>query len=710
MPNLLIEIGTEELPAGYIDPALDYLKGATAKTLAELRLSAGAITVEGTPRRLSVIVEDVADKQEDFEEEVTGPKKEIAWKDGALSKAGEGFLRGRGLTEADAYEKETKKGVVIAARVKEVGQPAAAVIAPKLAELIRKTPFQKQMRWGDESERFARPVQWLCGLFGDEPLAFSFAGVDAAPQTFGHRFHAPDAVEVKSVEGYQEALKNGRVTLSRKARRERIESEAKKLAEAEGGRLREDPALIHLVSGLVEQPWPLLGRFDAKFLEVPRELLISEMREHQKYFAVENENGELLPCFVVVAGSEPVDRDATAQGHARVLRSRFEDGAFYFDSDKKRRLEERSDDLKSVLFQRDLGTIADKVARIGVLVGAFAAAAKVSDEDAQAAARAAALCKNDLTSGVVGEFPELQGVMGRVYALLDGEDERVAHAIEDHYAPRHAGDALARTDAGAIVGAADRLDTLVGIIGVGKAPTGSADPFALRRAAIALLHTVLARGWRIDLAPLVDAAVTAVGDRAVKVSGEDLANATNDLIQSRLRGVFTERLQQRDVAPRGDVIDGVVGAGTSDLVATEARAIALCELAAKDAEAFDALAAVFKRVANILRQAREKGLATDVAIDPSLFETDSERALFAAAETLSTTVDASAEDRAALLDAMRAAFAQVATLKAPLATFFDDVMVMAEDERIRDNRLALLARAETAIASLCDFTRVQAEA
>jgi glycyl-tRNA synthetase beta chain len=708
--DLLLEIGTEELPAGFVEPALSFLYKSLPAALDDARLEHGDVRVDGTPRRLVCVVQGVAERQPDKTEEVTGPKASVAWgEDGALSKAGAGFLRGKGLDEKDAYRKETKKGEVMAVKVHEPGRAAAEVVPALLEDLISRVPFKKTMRWTDDKHSFGRPLRWLLALLGDQPLELRWGDVRSGGVTHGHRFHAPDAVEVRSVADHEQALADGRVVLSRQRRKEMIIERARALAEEVGGELLEDAELLDEVTNLVEYPWPVLGRFDDKFLQMPRELLLSEMKEHQRYFGVAGKDGELINAFVLVAGSEPPDAAKLAAGNTRVLRSRFEDGAFYFEEDAKHRLEDQGSELARVVFQRDLGTIADKVERVTKLVAMIADAAKVPADEKERALRAAALCKADLVSGVVGEFPELQGTMGRYYALRDGEHPRVAHAIEQHYWPRGAGHGVPVNDEGALVALADRLDTLVGILGVGKAPKGSADPFGLRRAAIAIARILLDRGWRVSLRDLVDFALIALTGRLKK--GEDeLATDAIAFCEARLVGVLRDRCEEEGLEGARDLVDAALGAGSYDMVDAEARCLALARLRQEDVGRFEQLAATFKRVGNILAKARGEGLApsADRLSDDKLVE-GAEKALFAEVSKARESFAARGEGDGDLALRYQRSLDTIVALKPHVDTFFDDVMVMTDDEALRDARLDLLAGAEEMLVTVADFTKVQVE-
>jgi glycyl-tRNA synthetase beta chain len=713
--EFLLEVGCEELPAGFIDPALAWLEAELPKALTEHRIAHGGVTVDGTPRRLVVIVDDVATTQADLEEVLQGPAWSVAYTpEGALTPAGEGWLKKNNVDASAVFRSEGKKGPVVAAKKHEAGRPTSTVLPSIIEALLPKIPFKKTMRWGDRHVThgavFGRPVQWLLALFDDRPLSIRFADVVSGSTTRGHRYHAPHVVTVTSVSSYFAALDDGEVVLSRKARAERIVEEANRLASSIGGKLVDDAALVDLVKNLVEKPFPLLGRFDPQFLAVPKELLISEAREHQKYFMVVDEQTgqDLLPAFVVVAGSNAADKAGLAAGNARVLRARFEDGAFYFRTDSERTLYSRVSDLDKLVFHKELGHYGEKarrqhdvaVALVDALAEGLTAAGADVTRVGSEAARAALLCKADLTSGVVNEFPELQGVMGRYYALKDGEPDGVAWAVEEHYAPRHAGAVLPASDVGAITGLADRLDTLAGILGIGKAPTGSADPFALRRAAIAVLTVALDRNYRFALADVVAVAVDAYQrqGRLTKVERTRLIAQVVDFVMGRLRGVLVEKAAQAGFADVGDVVDAAIGArgGLDDLPDVWDRLRAVARLRAGDPVAFAAVAAAFKRVGNIVKKARDDGHAIGAAL-PAVEELEhpAERELLELVRGLGAAADHDAT------------LASVVALRPAVDRFFNDVMVMVDHAKLRHARLALLGAVEARLSNVADFTRLQ---
>lgn len=709
--ELLLEIGCEELPAGFVDPALAFLASELPKLCVEHRIDCSDVTVDGTPRRL-VVVAHVAERQRELVEEITGPLWSVAFADeGTLTPAGEGFFKKNGLDPTKAKKLDGKKGPVVGATRTEAGRAAVDVLPGLLEGLIARIPFKKTMRWGDRhvthGQVFGRPVQWLLALLGGKTLSIRFADVVSGNTTRGHRYHAPGEVVVKSAAEHRRALERGQVMLSRAERAAHIVKEANRLASAVGGRLVHDEALIDLVKNLVEKPWPILGRFDEKFLLVPRELLISEAREHQKYFMVTDDSGNLLPCFVVVTGADAKDKASLAAGNARVLRARFEDGAFYYRTDREVTLAKRAEGLSSLVFHKELGNYADKTCRIAgvgtALVDVVAEQLQALGRDPTAVGaevvRAATLCKADLISGVVNEFPELQGIMGRYYALADGESAEVAFAVEDHYAPRHAGAALPRSHVAAIVGIADRLDTIVGILGIGKAPSGSADPFALRRAAVAVLTIAIERGYAFSLRAVVDAAVAAYQKEGrLPRADAALAQQVVDFIHGRLKGVLVDKAAAAGFTEVGDVVDAAIAArgGLDDLPDVWRRVEAVASMRQQDVAGFSALAATFKRVGNIVKKARDEGQVFSASVPAEeALELTAERELARAATTLVAT------------DSHKDTLNQVAALRPAVDRFFDDVMVMAEDAGLRQARLSLLAAIEGRLVDVADFTRLQ---
>lgn len=684
MPQLIFEIGCEELPAGYIRPALAGMKAAFERQLADHRLNASGIFTEGTPRRLVLLVQEMDGKQASLEEEVTGPKEAIAYKDGKLSLAGLGFLKGRGLTEVDAYLKETKKGKVLAAKLSQKGEVASQLLPDMLDKILHQIPFPKRMHWEASNTYFARPINWICAVFDGDAVQFEVAGIKSDAKTCGHRFAHPDFVAVKGIEGYKSCLDERDVTLSQSDRKQLIVDASNQLLGSIGGKLYADPKLLDTVSNLVEKPWPLLGSFDEKFLAMPKEIAIAEMVEHQKYFPVVGDKGELLNRFVVIAGS-PASGDVV-HGHERVLRARLEDGLFYYEKDLKTPLSEMAKGLEKLAFHRQLGSVAEKIERMKkVVTGLPRIGGDPSDVDA-----AIQLCKADLLSGAVGEFPELQGVMGRIYALKEGVDVKVAQAIEEHYWPKFAGDKVPSTDLGAVVALADRADNLTSFAGIGKLPKGSADPFGLRRAAIAVCAIILERGYHLNLPEMFES--------------KDVL----EFVRSRLRVMLFDELKASGFDGAKRAVDSAMAVGSDDLVDLKARLDAVVGLMQADVETFDALAETIKRACNIVQKARADGIEIG-DLDAGALQHSSEQALGKAVTKIADSVfpakagiHADSGNQADYPQLLM----QIANLHEPLAKFFDDVMVMDKDPKVRDARLALLAKVEALANQVADFKRL----
>jgi glycyl-tRNA synthetase beta chain len=657
--------------------------------------------VDGTPRRLVVLVQKVAAKQNDSDEEIQGPAVSVAYgADGAATPALEGFLRKNNAKASDVVRIDSKKGPIVALRKRHAGQPTSAVLPALLEQLLPKIPFKKTMRWGDKHNTqgavFGRPVQWLLALLHGAPLSFRFADVVAGNTTRAHRYHAPDAVVVKNVAHYLDVLERGQVMLSRAARKAHIEQQAQTLARSVGGTLLPDVGLLELVKNLVEKPFPILGHFDEKFLSVPKELLVSEAREHQKYFMIGDGNGGLKPAFVVVAGAAAADQHALAGGNARVLRARFEDGAFYYQRDTQQSLASRTAELERLVYQRELGTMAQKQTRI-VRVSTWLAL-QCAPQSVDAVGACARLCKNDLVTGVVNEFPELQGVMGRYYAVRDGEPADVASGIEEHYAPRVAGGPLPSGITGALVGIADRVDSIVGLLGVGKLPSGSADPFALRRAAASVAQVMIEHRLTVPLSDVVKQAIEAHRAQGLLLTAEQgkLLTQVLDFVRTRVKTVLQERAGSSDALAEAAMS---ARGGFDNVVDAHARVVALTQLRDRDAAGFQQLAATMKRVCNVVAQARDKGIQVQLNAPANTHpQGDAERRLVAAVGALPPSTKSYGD----LLDA-------VVALKPLVDAFFDEAMVMVDDTAVRDARLSLLAKVEDRLVRLASFDRLLAE-
>ncbi|BDG06219.1 glycine--tRNA ligase subunit beta [Anaeromyxobacter oryzae] len=693
MADLLFEIGAEEIPAGFVPPALRQLEEDLAKALADARLGHGEVKAVGSPRRLAVWARDVAAKQADARTEAFGPPVAQAFDaQGNPTQAALGFARSQGVEVGALQRAQTPKGERVAVTRVEKGRRADQVLPGLLERLVGGLRFRKAMRSRWDDATFARPVRWMVALYGGRPLKVRHGEVVSGKVTFGHRFLAPKAIALRGTpEDYLAKLRAAHVLADPAERRAALEKELARAAKAAGGRIREDAALVDQVLHLVEEPTAIAGAFEESNLELPPEVVISEMRNHQRYFAVIDGKGRLTNRFVAVSGTRVKDPKVARHGYERVLRARLADARFFFEEDKKRRLHDRIADLGRRTFQAKLGTELQRADRLGAVAAALARAvgkeALVGD-----VLEAARLAKVDLNTGMVGEFPELQGIMGAHYARIEGIKPDVADAIEDHYRPIGAAEEMPRNDVGALVALADRFHSLVGIIGVGEKATGAADPFGLRRATIGILRILLDRGYHVSLATAVEqtldqlSGVKLAADRAV------VAEQVLDFVRGRLKALWSERHD-------ADLVEAVLAAGFDDVVDANRRLEALSEVKARPD--FTPLAVAFKRVANIQEKAGG-GAAATVSVE--LLRDEAERQLLAEVERVEQEVGArrAARDYPAVLR-------NVATLEPAVARFFDDVLVMADDAALRANRLGLMRRVGALFSDVADFRKIQAE-
>ncbi|MFH1033037.1 MAG: glycine--tRNA ligase subunit beta [Pseudomonadota bacterium] len=690
MAELLFEIGCEEMPARFVAPAMAALKEIAGQELTRQGLALASLTTYGTPRRLALVVAGLAERQADRSEVALGPPVKAAFDaSGQPSKAALGFAKSQGIEVGQLEHLDTDKGPRLGFTRHIPGQPAGEVLGELLPRLATAIPFPKTMRWGSQKVRFARPIHWLLALLDGQVIPCELALIKSGDLTYGHRFHAPGAIQVKDAADYLRKLEAARVIVDRDRRKALAAREVEAAAALGGGRLVPDPGLIEEVTDLVEQPVACCGTFDPEFLEVPRAVIINAMRSHQRYFALEDASGNLLPAFVAVNNTLAKDPAVVTQGHQRVLRARLSDARFFLKEDLKRPLISRLEDLGQVTYHAKLGTSQEKVERCAKL--AIWLAGVLLPGEVDKVERAARLAKCDLVTQMVGEFPDLQGQVGRDYALRDGEDPAVAYAILEHYLPAGAGGELPSGMVGTVLGIADRLDTICGLFGVGQTPTGAADPFALRRAAIAIIRLVIEKGLTLSLGQCLGQALTGLGSWLARPAAEVQAEVT-EFFATRMAGVLAEQGVPTDVA------EAVLAAGLDDLTATRARALALAEM--KKSADFAPLGAGLKRVMNILRKEAAQVPATPP--DSALFQEEAERQLYEAFQALSAEASArfAAGEYLAFLQGLSA-------LKTPIDKFFDDVMVMAEDEAVRLNRLALLNQIASEFGKLAQFTHLQ---
>jgi glycyl-tRNA synthetase beta chain len=687
--ELLFEIGTEEIPAGFLLPALENLKTILAGKLDGLGLAHGEIKGVATPRRLAVCVTELAARQPDRREEILGPPKKAAMdSDGRFTKAAEGFARSRGATMAELRLIATPKGEYVMLVQESKGEETATLLTRILPELVSEIPFPKTMRWGSSRIQFARPIQWLLSLYGGKIVACRLDHLQAGNVTRGHRFLAPMAAEVHNYEQYLETLRRLHVLADPEERRQAVLAEITRAALPTGGRILADEGLLAVVTNLVEEPHAVCGTFAERFLALPREVLITSMREHQKYFAVVDKAGGLLPHFVAVNNTRIDNEQVAAAGHQRVLRARLEDAFFFFKEDQGRPLADRVEDLRTVIFQAKLGTLYEKTERIAELSGLLAA--ELAPEQTETSRRAAWLAKADLLTAMVTEFPSLQGTIGKDYAILNGESREVAEAIHEHYLPGRAGGALPQTPAGALVSLADRLDTIAGCFGIGAVPTGTADPFGLRRLTLGLLHIIEERELQLELSFWIDKALALYGDKLT----EERQHARASMLEY-LKGRFVNDLTARGV--RSEAVEAVTSVAFEDVVDCRQRIDALVAISAQPS--FTLLAGAFKRVINIVKNQEPERVREDLLSEPA------ELALYEAFQTISREAQPLLA-RKEYLPALEI----ILRMKEPVDSFFDQVMVMVDDELVRRNRLALLAAIAGLFLQVGDFSKMYAVA
>lgn len=687
--DLLLEIGTEEIPAAFIPRALEDLQRLVVDGLKGLRLGHGQVSVYGTPRRLAVLVRDVPEAQPDEVREEVGPPVKVAFDaEGKPTRAAENFAAKVGVPVERLQRKVQPKGEYLAATVEEKGSPSLEILPGVLLHAIQSIPWRKSMRWGNLDIAFARPIHWFCARFGKDVVPFRYGDVASGGHSFGHRFLANHPIEIPEPSAYVEVLRAAEVIVDPVERRRAVEAAADQGAREAGGELLRDEELLDHVTWLVERPSPVVGTFDVGDLDLPPEVLVSEMKGHQKYFSVVRDGSkDLLPAFVAIANTPVKDPSLARRGFERVLRARLADGRFFYEEDRKVPLIEQAARLDKVTFQHNLGSIHEKVVRFTSMAREIGKALDLPAAVREHIERASALSKADLVTGMVGEFPELQGVMGREYALASGEPEEVAEGIFEHYLPRHQGDDLPSGDVGAVVGIADRIDTIVGIFGIGKPPTGAADPFGLRRACLAIVNVILHKGYRLSLSSLVDHALSGLGPKLTLPAAE-VRSQVLDFFRARIKNLWAEDRPM-------EIVEAVLAAGFDELVSTRARLDAVVSMLGD--ESFRALAEGFSRT-NIV----EKAKSIDVTdVDPQLFEKEAESLLFKSFLAARAQVDERllADDYAAVLK-------DFTTLQKPLDQFFTDVMVMAEDPTVRDNRLRLLSEVRELFGRVADFGRM----
>lgn len=686
--DLLFEIGMEELPARFIRAAMQQLKERMTKWLDDAVIPYGAVESYATPRRLAVLVKDVADKQEDVHEEVKGPSRKIAQgENGEWSKAALGFARSQGVDPEQFTFKELGGTEYIYISKSRAGVETKSILAEGLLGILQAMHFPKSMRWGNYDFKFVRPIRWMVALFGDEIINIEVAGVQSGNVTRGHRFLGQDTVITEPAE-YVEALRSQHVIADVKEREELIHTQIKALAKEKGWNIAVKEDLLEEVLFLVETPTVLFGRFEESFLNIPQEVLITSMREHQRYFPVFNEEGALLPFFVTVRNGDAHSLDVIARGNEKVLRARLSDAKFFYEEDQKLAIKEALSKLESIVFHEELGTVGDKVRRIRRNAEKLASLLDIDTGTTEAVSRTAEICKFDLVTQMVYEFPELQGVMGEDYARKAGEPEAVAKGIFEHYQPRFAGDAVPSSAVGSIVSIADKIDTITGCFSIGIIPTGSQDPYGLRRQAAGIVQIILEHKLSVRLTDLFDIALDSHQHfHDLKRSQDEIIKDLMEFFGLRVRKTLSDHL-------RYDVVDAVIAAGYDDVVSVVARGNALMQ-AVNSQQDFKGTVESFGRVSNLAAKASAVKVRSDLLSDPA------EQALYDTWRNVTDNYRQSLDSRNA-----KAALQQLGELKDSITEFFETVMVMAEDDSVRTNRLALLAAIDRDLKAFADFSKL----
>ncbi|MGL4796998.1 MAG: glycine--tRNA ligase subunit beta [Paraclostridium sp.] len=681
---LLFEIGVEELPARFVNSAMEQLENNLTKSLNENRITFDKVNVYSTPRRLTVIVDNIGDKQPDLEEEVKGPAKRIAMDaDGNPTKPLLGFMNSKGIKQEDLYFKLAGKEEYAFGMIKQEGKLTSEVLKEILPEVIKSMNFPKAMRWGGKNLRFIRPIRWMVAILSDSLLDIELEGIVSGNVTKGHRFLGESEFEVNNLDEYLTKLKENFVILNQDERKELIKKQCEEVASSLGGVIEFDEELLDEVTHLVEYPTAFYGEFDADYAKLPKEVVITPMKQHQRYFPVLKDD-KLLPNFIAVRNGDSHRIDNVKKGNEKVLEARLADALFFYKEDTKKSLESYIEKLKTVVFQAKLGTIYDKGLRIENLSNEILNVLNLESQK-EDTLRAAKLCKADLVTGMVFEFTELQGVMGREYAKVSGENEAVAEAIFEHYLPRFAGDILPKTNPGVILSISDKLDSIAGFFAIGIQPTGSQDPYALRRQALGIINILMDNNLDISLKELVDLALNNYS--FLEFNKEEVTNQVMEFFKDRIKNLF------RDLGIRYDVIDAILSSEIDDIADMHTRATVLNSWIDKD-ELVEMLTA-FNRVATLAQKAE----TSEVKVP--LMKEEAEFNLYQQFQDTKSNVEYLLEEKdyAKALDAF-------AALRPAIDKMFDSVMIMDKDEAIKNNRLAILKQIYDTMLRICDLSKI----
>ncbi len=681
---LLFEVGVEELPSRFVASTLEQIKNNLSKSFTENRVEFDNIKTFGTPRRLTFIVENISDKQQDLEEEVKGPSKKIALdSEGNFTKPALGFMKSKGLNPEEIVFKTVGKDEYIFGTIKEEGKLTSEVLKNILPEAVKNVTFPKAMRWGGKNMRFARPIRWMVTLLNDNVLEIDLEGIISSNVTKGHRFLGNSEIEVNSLEDYLEKLKENYVILDQDERKELIRKQCIEVANSLDGEVEFDEDLLEEVTHLVEYPTAFYGEFNEDYAKLPKEVVTTPMQQHQRYFPVVKD-GKLLPNFIAVRNGNDYCIDKVKEGNEKVLVARLEDALFFYKEDTKNKLETYTEKLKTVIFQSKLGTVYDKTIRIEKLASGIVDLLNCGEAKTDAQ-RAAKLCKADLVTGMVFEFTELQGIMGREYAKVSGENEAVSEAIFEHYLPRFAGDTLPKTPAGIALSIADKLDSVCGFFAIGIQPTGSQDPYALRRQALGILNIIMDSKLEINLKEIAGLALENYSN--VEFNKEEVLNSIMEFFKERIKNLF------KDLGIRYDVIEAVLASEISDISDIYQKAIELNNWLNKD-ELVEMLTA-FNRVST-LAQKSESNL-----VKSELLKEEAEINLYNEFTQTKSNVDKLLGDKE-----YSKALDSFASLRPAIDSMFDSVMVMDKDELVKNNRLGLLKQIYDTMLSICDLSKI----
>ncbi len=683
--ELFFEIGTEELPASFVKIGMDLLNSKFSDLLNKNQIKFNKINTFGTPRRIGFYISEIYLKQEDSIIEQTGPAKRVAFNEnGNPTKAAIGFAKSQGVDVKDLEIIVTPKGEYVGVKKIIKGKETYEILKEKFPEFIKSIVFPKNMRWGKEKITFGRPIKWIIALLGDKVIEFEYGSYKSQKFSKGHRFLSPEKFEIKNYNQYLTELKKRWVIADFEERKKFLVNQINEIANKKNFIVDDDEELLDEVTNLVEYPFPVVGEFEEQFLKLPKEVVITTMKVHQKYFPVYDNNRKLLNYFVTISNNKAKDMDVIKKGNERVIRARLNDASFFFEEDRKYKLDYFVEKLRKVIFYNKLGTSYEKMERFKDI--AVYLANILNPDKAKVTERAAYLCKGDLETNMVYEFPELQGIMGKYYALHSGESEEVANAIYEHYLPRFSGDEIPKTDAGAFISIGDRIDSITGFFIINEIPTGNADPFALRRHALAIINIILKKGYRISLNELIDRSISLYLTKFQKID-KNVKSSIIEFIKQRFRNFMTEKFNY-------DEIDAVIDIDFDDIYRSYKKIEALHKM--KKDEIFINLITPFKRIANITKDWDE------TIVVPEYFSTNEEKDLYKYFNEINENFQKEIKNEN-FINALK----ELTKLKEPIDNFFDNVLVMEKDEKLKKNRLSLLKTIYNSFISVGDLKKLQ---